>query len=249
MLMKCLLAALVYSLGNMDVRYFGAHRWNWPIFLSAVIGMVCGDLRTGIIMGVELQLIFLGFVAIGMSTLPDGAAGTTIAVYFVVVSGMDSATAIALAMPVALLFQPLQIFKNVTLNFFNIRSDVYCEKADYRGVERCLRLANLLQGIFDFVLMFVVLYAGGAAVEGLVNHLPVMLMNCLNKTAQILPALGIAYLMNYVTDRFTMPFILLGFGLSAFFGLGSLAVSLFGAVIALVYFNVKSMNSIEGDRS
>lgn len=243
MLIKCILIALVYTLGNMDVRYFGAHRVNWPIFLAAVVGLVAGDLRTGIIMGVELQLIFLGFVAIGMSTLPDGAAGTTLAVAFVILSGLETTAAIALAMPIALLFQPLQIVKNVFLNFFNVRGDKYAADADVKGVERCLNGGNLLSAVFDFVPMFIILYLGSAAVEMLVNVIPLVVMNCLNKTAQILPALGIAYLMNYVVDSFTLPFVFLGFGLCAFFDLGALGVSLFGAVIAVVYFNVKRLNT------
>lgn len=232
MLIKCILLAMVYMLGNMDVRYFGAHRVNWPIFLAAVVGFVAGDMRTGIIMGVELQLIFLGFVAIGMSTLPDGAAGTTLAVSFAIMSGLDTTAAIALAMPVALLFQPLQIIKSVGLNFFNVRGDVYAAKADYKGVERCLNGGNIVSAIFDFVPMFVILYLGSGAVEGIVNMLPDIVMNCLNKTAQVLPALGIAYLMGYVVDSFTMPFVFLGFALSAYFGLDALGVSLLGGVIA-----------------
>ena len=243
MLLKCILLAIVYMLGNMDVRYFGAHRVNWPIFISAVVGFVAGDLRTGILMGVELQLIFLGFVAIGMSTLPDGGAGTTLAISFAILGGLDSVSAIAMAMPIALLFQPLQIVKSAGLNVFNVRADVYAAKGNYKGVEWCLRSANLVSAIFDFVPMFIILYLGSGSVESIINALPTIVMSCLNKTAQVLPALGIAYLMGYVVDGFTMPFVFLGFALSAYFGLSALGTSLLGGVIAVIYFNVKRMKA------
>lgn len=240
MLVKCLIIALIYTLGNMDVRMGGAHRWNWPIFLCAIVGWAAGDLKTGIILGVELQLIFLGFVNIGMSVMPDAAAGSTLAVAFVIMSGLDTAAAIALAMPIALLFQPLGVVKNVILNYFNVKGDTYAEKADYKGLEMCLHGGNLVAALFDFVPMFLALYAGSAAVESIVNVIPAVVMACLNKTAQILPALGMAYLMSYVLDKKTLPFCILGFALAAYLGLGALAISIFGGVIALVYFNTKT---------
>lgn len=240
MFIKCLLIALVYTLGNMDIRMFGANRWNWPISLAVVVGLVAGDVQKGVMMSVELQMIFLGFVAIGMSTIPDGAAGTTLAVAFAVLNGIDSAAAIALAMPVALLFQPLQPFKNTLLNIYNVKADQYAVKGDEKGVERQLHLGNLLAALFDFVPMFLILFAGSQVVETVVNAIPTVVMNCLSKTSQILPALGVAYLMTYVCDKFTMPFVFLGFALSVYLGMDSLGVAIIGGVIAVVYFNVKN---------
>lgn len=247
MLIKCLLIALIYTLGNMDVRMFGATRWNWPIFLSAVVGLAAGDLTTGIVLGVELQLIFLGFVNIGMAVMPDAAAGTTLAVSFVILSGLEPAAAIALAMPIALLFQPIKIVLQAVLNIFNVRGDECSKKADTRGLELNLHVANLIAGLVDFVPMFLALYAGSAAVEAIVNFIPPVVMACLSKTAQVLPALGIAYLMSYVMDSFTIPFVLLGFALAAYLGLDALAISIFGAVAAVVYFNVKNAKGSGGD--
>lgn len=241
MLLKCIIIAIVYMLGNMDVRFFGAHRWNTPICLSALIGLAAGDLQVGIIMGVELQLIFLGFLSIGMSTMPDGAAGTTLAVAFAIMSGVDTTAAIALAMPIALLFQPLQILKNVILNWFNVKSDAYCMIGNDRGVAGCLHGANILAAVFDFVPMFLALYAGSSAVQALVNFLPEVVMAMLNKTAMVLPALGVAYLMSYVVDKFTMPFVFLGFALTSYLKLDSLAVAIFGLAAALIFFNAKRM--------
>lgn len=241
MLLKCLLISLVYMLGNMDTRFFGANRWNWPICLSAIVGLVAGDLTTGITMGVELQLIFMGFVVIGMSVMPDAAAGSTLAVAFAIMSGLESSTAIALAMPIALLFQPVLILEQTVLNYFNVKGDTYSLKGDTKGLQNCLFVANGLAGLVDFALMFLALYAGSAAVEAVVNFIPDILMACLEKTASVLPALGLAYLMSYVCDKFTMPFLFMGFVLAAYLQLDALAVSILGGVIAVVYFNTKSM--------
>lgn len=240
MFIQCLLIAIIYMLGNMDTRFFGANRWNWPICLSAIVGLAAGDLTTGIIMGVELQLIFMGFVNIGMSVMPDAAAGSTLAVSFAILSGLDSSTAIALAMPIALLFQPVLIIEHTALNYFNVKGDQYSLNADTKGLQRCLFIANGIAGLVDFALMFIALYAGSAAVEAIVNFIPEIVMNCLEKTATVLPALGLAYLMSYVCDKFTMPFLFMGFILAAYLGMDALAVSICGGIIAVIYFNIKN---------
>lgn len=241
MLIRCILVALVYMLGVMDTRMFGANRWNFPICFSAVVGLVCGDLTTGIIMGVELQLIFLGFVNIGMSVMPDSIAGTALAVSFTILSGLESSAAIAMAMPITLLFQPIGIVKNVVLNYFNVKGDEYAKKANAHGLTITLHVANILQGLVDFTLMFVALYAGSTVVQAVVDAIPPIVMACLNKTAQVLPALGVAYLMSFVTDSFTMPFVILGFALASYLGLDALGISLIGGVIAVIYFNIKNL--------
>lgn len=233
---KCIIIALIYMFGNMDVRMFGANRWNWPIFIGFLVGLAAGDAKTGIIMGAELQLIFLGYVNIGMSVMPDAAAGTTLAIAFVILNGIDSSAAIALAMPIALLFQPIGIVKQVILNWFNVRGDKYAAEANPRGIERCLHVGNWVQAAFDFIPMLLALTVGSVGVEALVNIIPDLVMSCLQKTAVVLPALGVAYLMNYVTDSKTMAFVILGFALTSYFSLDSLAVSIFGAVIAVLYF-------------
>ena len=181
MFIQCLLIAIIYMLGNMDTRFFGANRWNWPICLSAIVGLAAGDLTTGIVMGVELQLIFMGFVNIGMSVMPDAAAGSTLAVSFAILSGLDSSTAIALAMPIALLFQPVLIIEQTALNYFNVKGDQYSLNADTKGLQRCLFIANGIAGLVDFALMFIALYAGSAAVEAIVNFIPEIVMNCLER--------------------------------------------------------------------
>lgn len=241
------LVALIYALAHMDIRMTGATRWYTPVFVAGVAGLVTGDMRTGIILGVELQLIFLGVVTIGTVAMPDATAGTVLAVAFVNLGGVDNASAIALAMPLALLFQPIANTKLTLLNIFNVRGDKYAEEANVRGVEVSLHLGNIVGFIFDFIPMFIAVYIGQAGVQAIVDLIPTIIMAGLVKTSEILPALGIAYLMTYVMDNFTFPFVLLGFVLSAFLGLDSLGITFIGLIIALVYFNVKNMDTKKGD--
>ena len=104
-LIQCILVAMVHVLGILDGRIFGQNLLNTPIVEATLVGLICGDVHTGLVMGATLQLIFMGFVGIGVTTLPNSSAGTILAVAFACLSGLSADAAIALAMPVALVFQ------------------------------------------------------------------------------------------------------------------------------------------------
>ncbi len=238
-LIQCILIAMVHVLGILDGRIFGQNLLNTPIVEATLVGIICGDVVTGITMGATLQLIFMGFVGIGATTLPNSSAGTILAVAFAIMSNLEPDAAIALSMPIALLFQPCGIIPRIFNNIWNVKSDQAAEKGDWKAVERYFWFGVLAFAVVYFVPMFLAVYFGSGAVEAIINAIPQVVLDGLNKASSLLPALGIALLMNYIVDKTSIPFIILGFVLAAFMGTNSLGIALLGLVIALVYYNFK----------
>ena len=52
----------------------------------------------------------------------------------------------------------------------------------------------------------------------------------------ILPALGIGMLLNFMGQKKILPFFFLGFFLAKFLGLGTMAITIFGAIIAFIIY-------------
>lgn len=238
-LIQCILIAMVHVLGILDGRIFGQNLLNTPIVEATLVGIICGDVVTGITMGATLQLIFMGFVGIGATTLPNSSAGTILAVAFAIMSHLEPEAAIALSMPIALLFQPCGIIPRIFNNIWNVKSDQAAEKGDWKAVERYFWFGVLAFAVVYFVPMFLAVYFGSGAVEAIINAIPQVVLAGLNKASSLLPALGIALLMNYIVDKTSIPFMILGFVLAAFMGTSSLGIALLGLVIALVYYNFK----------
>lgn len=236
-LIQCILIAMVHVLGILDGRIFGQNLLNTPIVEATLVGLICGDVHTGLVMGATLQLIFMGFVGIGVTTLPNSSAGTILAVAFACLSGLSSDAAIALAMPVALVFQICGILPRVINNVFSPLCDKAADRGDYKAIERYFWLGVLDFAVVYFVPMFIAVYFGSGAVEAVIKVIPQVILDGMNKASTMLPALGIALLMNYIVDKETMPYIILGFTLAAFLGMNTLGVSAIGLVIALVYYN------------
>lgn len=236
-IIQCILVALVHVLGIIDGRIFGQNLMNTPIVEAALVGLIMGDLQTGLIMGATLQLIFMGFVGIGATSLPNSSAGTILAVFFAISSNLDAESAIALSMPIALLFQPCGIIPRIINNMFNPRCDAAAAAGDEKAIGRYFWAGVFMFFIVYFVPMFLATYFGQGPVEAILNFIPPVVLSGLNKASTMLPALGIALLMNYIIDGESMPYMFLGFILAAYLGLDSLGVAALGLIIAVIYYS------------
>lgn len=77
---------------------FQTHR---PLIACTVIGLILGDLKTGIMLGGTLELIALGWMNVGAAQSPDSALASIISAILVIVGHQSIATGIAIALPVA----------------------------------------------------------------------------------------------------------------------------------------------------
>ena len=77
---------------------------------------------------------------------------------------------------------------------------------------------------------------GEPIVQLIINYMPVWLTSALGTVSGVLPALGMALLMLYMPVKENFHYLLLGFVLYVFFGQSILAITLVGAVIAIVLF-------------
>ena len=73
---------------------FQTHR---PLIACTVIGLILGDLKTGIMLGGTLELIALGWMNVGAAQSPDSALASIISAILVIVGQQSIATGIAIA--------------------------------------------------------------------------------------------------------------------------------------------------------
>lgn len=87
---------------------FQTHR---PLIACTVIGLILGDLKTGVMLGGTLELIALGWMNVGAAQSPDSALASIISAILVIVGHQSIATGIAIALPVAAAGQVLTVFR------------------------------------------------------------------------------------------------------------------------------------------
>lgn len=75
-----------------------------PIVTGVLIGLVMGDLQTGIIVGATLEMVFIGSVTIGAAVPPDVITGGILGTAFAISTGQGAEVALTLAFPIASLY-------------------------------------------------------------------------------------------------------------------------------------------------
>ena len=58
-----------------------------PIITGPVVGLICGDLQTGLIVGATVELMFLATIFVGTAVPPDPTLSSAIATALAIYSG------------------------------------------------------------------------------------------------------------------------------------------------------------------
>ena len=146
------------------------------------------------------------------------------------------------------------IAKNVGMVFilppFVHKADKYAAEGNMAGVARM----HLLGGFFGVNLIIGVIvacgyYAGGPAVQALLNVIPTWISNGLQITMGLLPAIGFGLLLMMIMEKDVACFFFLGFALSVYLKIPVTAIAIFGVIIAIVLTQLRSnsaQTAIEG---
>ena len=230
------LLGLLSGLGIWDSRVMGMCMLDRPLFLGPAVGLILGDLRTGIVMGASLELVMMGVVGIGSATPPDTVSGSILATAFAIKSGLDVSAAVALALPIATLGQLVGVLDRTANGYFVHMADKAAEKGDFSGIDRALWLGAGLFFVSYFLLVFLGSILGSAVIGAFVERIPQSVIHGFSVASGMLPALGISILMQLLFDRKNVAFFFIGWALTILMGVNTVGVAVIGACIAYVFF-------------
>ena len=100
MLTQAILIGLIAAFGKFDFQLGTLYAFR-PIVLCPLVGLVLGDLQSGLAIGASLELLFMGSISIGAYVPPDETIGGVLACAFAIQLGQSTEAAIALAMPIS----------------------------------------------------------------------------------------------------------------------------------------------------
>lgn len=230
-MIQALLIGLVVVIGHLDY-FVGTAMFSRPIVLGALVGIFLGDIPTGVTVGFQLELAFMGVQMVGAAVPPNTIVGATLGTAFAITMGAGTETALTIAMPIAMLGAVLD---NV---FFGVITPIWA-----RGADKCAAEDNpagitavlYSNGIFRVFLYGVVCAAafmlGSDAVQVFVDSIPEWLTNGISLATGILPALGFAQLVAMISTKELAVFFFLGFLLSAYLGIPTIGIVCFSVVM------------------
>lgn len=225
----------------LDGAWFGEMKFREPIVTGFLVGLILGDVKDGLIIGAELQLIWMGTVNIGPTAQVDVGTGGTVGVAVALATGTGADSAILFAIPISIGMQFLNTMLMSAYSGAMVYAEGRIDALDVRGVKRVHRLCGVASAAVYFVLTFVLMYFGGDAMSAIVDGIPDWVSNGMNGVAAILPALGFALLMSLIMNAKLIPYFIMGFIPMAFIGhdMSMVGIVSIAVAIAIVIYQLR----------
>ncbi|GCF94270.1 PTS mannose/fructose/sorbose transporter subunit IIC [Enterococcus florum] len=212
---------------------FQTHR---PLIACTVVGLILGDLTTGIILGGTLELIALGWMNIGAAQSPDSALASVISTILVVVGQQDIQAGIAIALPVAAAGQVLTVFARTITVAFQHAADREAEKANFNKIIFIHFSALFVQALRVAIpATIVAAFVSAEMVTNMLNMIPDVVTGGLAVAGGFIVVVGYAMVLNMMSVKYLMPFFFLGFVLGGYLDFSLLSFGIVGLIIALIY--------------
>lgn len=234
MLWEAIIIAIWAAICTFDL--FGPQLSFWrPLIAGTGVGIILGDPTQGLMIAATLELMWLGVVGVGAYVPPDVVAGSIIGTAVGLMTDQGAVASIAIAVPVAVASQQLDIlFRTGTIALMH-RADKVAESGDLDKIDR-LHLMGLPFAVLTRAIpVFLAVFFGAKYVEQLFALIPKVVLDGLSVAGAILPALGFAMLLSMMLNNKLWVFLLVGFTLAAYTKLPTVGLAIVGVILAVLY--------------
>lgn len=256
LLLPAIIAGVFCFLGAIETPFaFGItgsfYILGRPLVAGLIMGLAFGDVTAGVLCGVAVQGVFIANLSTGGATNSEITYASYGGIGLAMATGGNPAVAVTLSILIGQTFG--LIFYNTRMalySFWNNRAQSAAENLDYKGIT-----FNHIYGpaistfFFRAVPVFLAVYFGQPLVDWLLNNTPEIGTKIISVLGGVLPAVGIAMLMNIVIkEPIHFIYFLVGFALTTFAGLPMIPVVFISMLVAyIVYLAIGKQSVIASD--
>ena len=235
-LLQAFALGILAFIAGLDM-FNGLTHMHRPVVLGPLVGLILGDLHTGILTGGTLELVWMGLAPLAGAQPPNVIIGTIVGTTFAITTGVKPDVAVGVAVPFAVAVQMGITFLFSVMSGVMSRCDRMAANADTRGIEQVnylALLALLALGIFYFLCAFLPIYFGAEHAKTAIDVLPERLIDGLGVAGGIMPAIGFAVLLKIMMKNVYIPYFIIGFVAAAWLKLPVLAIAAAALAMALI---------------
>lgn len=252
------LFACLSSMPGLGGTTIGNYTLGRPLVGGLVCGLILGDVKTGIICGVAMQLVYIALVTPGGTVSADVRAVSYIGIPLAMVAihsqgvSADSADAANLAKSMGTLVGTI----GTVLFYGTATMNLVWQHIGWRAVEkgqfRKLYQVDWLYPwvshfVFSFIPTLVMCKLGATAVTAMKDALPMdgIPMKTLFTVGALLPCVGIAILLKQIVEKVTdfIPFFV-GFTLAASLGLNLVSCAVISLIFAVLFYELEMAKTV-----
>ncbi|WP_102338166.1 PTS mannose/fructose/sorbose/N-acetylgalactosamine transporter subunit IIC [Collinsella provencensis] len=224
-------------LSTTDYGYTLSDTLGQPVVVGGVVGLLMGDLAQGLVLGGSLELLYLGIIYPGGVVPACASSAALVSIPIALATGLDAGAATVLAVPFGLLGAALWTVKGAVFNVWTVRVNKCLEKKDFKGVRINATILPLLtSAVIFFVPVFLCNILGSELVLAVIDSIPEWAMHGIEVAGSLLPAIGFSIAVSLIGKKEIMPFFFIGYFIVQYAGFGAIAVAIFGACVAVLYY-------------
>ena len=247
-----LIALFVYlgSIGSIVGNTIGWYTLGRPLIAALVVGVILGDVQTAMIVGIPLQIMYMGNVTPGGAVAWDLSYATYIGVAGAIVfgSGLDTAEVIGLAVVFAGIGGLVgQIMWNLSYAL-NLPLNRVAQRYAEEGATGKMFIPNVVMGqaigfVCRFIPAIIVLTSmtAASAQADFAAIIPGWVTTALGVFGGMMASLGMGIILSFLLKKkYHIVIFLAGFVLVTYFNLTTMAVAVVGIITAILFYVAKS---------
>ncbi len=242
-----LFTGIYYWFSASVVGYTFSDAFYSPVIVGFCLGLLLGDLTTGLMLGATIQLIYIGIIGAGGNWPADECIAALIVIPLAIKTNMSIEAAAALAVPISFLGVFITNLRRAGNVVFAHWADAAALRADDKAIFRC---AAIWPSIWSLILygtpVFVANYFGARVIEPALDMIPEWIMNAFEIAGGMLPALGIAMTLTLIGKKHNFALFFIAFFVVIYTGMNVMLAAIIGTCIALLMvFNKNRMGGSE----
>lgn len=191
-----------------------------PMIACPIIGLILGDVKTGLAVGGTYELMMIGNMPVGGAQPPNAVLGAIVAMIFAVKAGMKVEEALGAAVVFSMMGQYIVTLVFTVMSGLMASADKAAENANPAGITKVNVISCCLLGGL-FAVIAVVAYVGGVALSEPLQSLSTnasWLMGGLGAAGGMMRYVGFAVLLKIMLANDMWGIYFAGFAAAALFG-------------------------------
>lgn len=234
-MVQIILVTLIGGLAGIE-SVLDEWQWHRPILTCTLIGLVLGDLHTGLVVGAVLELTALGWMNIGAAQSPDTALASVFATILAVRTGQHTSDAIALAIPVAVAGNLTTVLVRTLTIYIQHRADKIQASSPRHYIGTLHFAALSLQALRVAVPSFLfITFVNQHMMMTLFHALPPVLSNGFTAASGFIVVVGYGMVIRSLQAPKLIPYFVLGFLVADFSHITLVGVGVLGVCLALLH--------------
>ena len=243
--------ACLSSMPGMGSSSIGNYTLGRPLVGGLVCGLVLGDIRTGILVGVAMQVVYIALVTPGGTVSADVRAVSYIGIPLAMLA-LKSLEGAGLATSFGAMVGTVGtvlFYGTATLNLvWQHMGWRAVEKRNYKMIAVTDRYLPWISHIaFSLIPTVIMLMLGQTVVEAIKTYLPMdgLAMKSLFTVGSLLPCVGIAILLKQIVRNVTdfIPY-LTGFVFAKSIGINLVSATVVAAMFAILVYKLKMLELV-----